>query len=99
MTSPEFLVIFLNTSIILVAYLSVYPKLAGNNFKKISYYDFFMSGLALCVVGFKFWESGYEFSLLIFNVNWFWYTLATYAAIEIPIMLWYFKKNGVEMKL
>jgi len=99
MITPELLVIFLNVSIVLVAYLSVYPKLAGNSFKKISFYDLFMSGLVLFVVGLKFGDSDYEFSLLIFNVNWFWYTLATYAAIEIPIMLWYFKKNGVVIKI
>ena len=99
MKSPELSIIILNFIIVLVAYLSVYPKLAGKNFSKISFYDIFASGLALAIVGFQFWSTGYEFSLLITKVNWFWYTLATYAAIEIPIMLWYFKKNKVVVKI
>lgn len=99
MENVELLIIFLNLAVVLVAYLSVYPKLAGNNFNKISFYDIFCSGLALLIVGFNFWGSGYEFSLLFTTVNWFWFTLITYALIEIPIMLWYFHKNKVDVKL
>jgi len=38
MDSPELPILALNLTIILVAYLSIYPKLAGNNFNKISFY-------------------------------------------------------------
>ena len=99
MVSIEYTVIVLNAIIILVAYLSVYPKLAGNSFNKISFYDLFASGLALTIVGSKYWGSGQQFSLLVAEVNWFWFTLITYAVIEIPVMLWYFKKNNVEIKI
>ncbi|MBM7074727.1 hypothetical protein JQC92_22425 [Shewanella sp. 202IG2-18] len=99
MESPEFAIITLNLIIVLVAYLSVYPRVAGNNFNKISFYDIFASGLALTIVGFQFWNTGYEFNLLVFKVNWFWYTLATYGAIEIPVILWYFKNNNVAIKI
>ena len=99
MVSIEYTVIVLNAIIILVAYLSVYPKLAGNSFNKISFYDLFASGLALTIVGSKYWGSGQQFSLLVAEVNWFWFTLITYAIIEIPVMLWYFKKNNVDVKL
>lgn len=99
MVSIEFTVIVLNAIIILVAYLSVYPKLAGNSFNKISFYDLFASGLALVIVGAKYWGSGQQFSLIVADVNWFWFTLITYAIIEIPVMLWYFKKNNVDVKI
>ena len=99
MVSMEFSVIVLNAIIILVAYLSVYPKLAGNSFNKIAFYDLFASGLALTIVGSKYWGSGQQFSLLVADVNWFWFTLITYGIIEIPVMLWYFKKNNVEIKI
>ncbi len=98
MEISELAIIVLNLIIILVAYLSVYPKLAGNSFNKISFYDVFASGLALGIVGLQFWGTGYEFNLLITKVNWFWYTLVTYGAIEIPVMLWYFKKNKITVK-
>lgn len=97
MESPELSIILLNFIIILVAYFSIYPKLAGNNFNKISFYDLFASGFAFLVVGLNYWGTGHEFSLLMFNTNWFWFTLVTYGAIEIPIMVWYFKKQKVQV--
>ena len=99
MVNIELLIILLNLAIIIVAYFSVYPKIAGNSFNKISFYDLFASGFAFVIVGFNYWGSGYEFNLLSTTVNWFWYTLVTYGLIEIPIMLWYFKKNRVQVKI
>jgi hypothetical protein len=98
MENSEFAIIILNLIIVLVAYLSIYPKLAGSSFNKISFYDIFASGLALGIVGLQFWGTGHEFNLLITKVNWFWYTLIIYGAIEIPVMIWYFKKNKVAVK-
>lgn len=97
MDSPELSIILLNLVIILVAYLSIYPKLSGNSLNKISFYDIFASGFALLVVGLNYWGSGYEFNLLISNTNWFWFTFVTYGTIEIPIMVWYFKKQKVKV--
>ncbi len=97
MESPEFSIILLNLAIVLVAYFSLYPKLAGNNFNKISFYDLFASGFSVLVVGLSYWGSGYEFNLLFFKTNWFWFTIVSYGAIEIPIMLWYFKKQQVKL--
>jgi hypothetical protein len=94
---PELQIIVLNLIIVLVAYLSIYPKLAGSNFNKISIYDVFTSGFSLLVVGLNYWGSGQEFNLLVTNTNWFWFTLITYLVIEIPVMIWYFKKNKVKV--
>ena len=97
MDSPEPPILALNLIIILVAYLSIYPKLAGNSINKISFYDLFTSGFALLVVGLNYWGSGQVFSLLFFNTNWFWFTIVTYGLIEVPIMVWYFKKKKVKL--
>jgi hypothetical protein len=94
---PELQIIVLNLIIVLVAYLSIYPKLAGSNFNKISIYDVFTSGFSLLVVGLNYWGSGQEFNLLVTNTNWFWFTLITYLVIEIPVMIWYFKENKVKV--
>lgn len=96
MDLPEIPILALNLIIILVAYLSIYPKLAGQSFNKISFYDLYASGFALFVVGLNYWGSGQDFSLLIFNTNWFWFTIVTYGLIELPIMVWYFKKHKVK---
>ncbi|GAA6206113.1 MULTISPECIES: hypothetical protein [Thalassotalea] len=99
MVTPELSIIVLNLFIILVAYISIYPKLAGNSFNKISFYDIFASGFSLVLVGFNYWESSYQFSLLVTKTNWFWFTFISYAIIEIPIMIWYFKKRKVKINI
>ncbi|WP_108946227.1 hypothetical protein [Shewanella halifaxensis] len=81
--------------VVIVGYLSIYPKIAGNNFNKLSLCDLVSSSFVMILVGLKYWGSGYEFSLLIFSVNWFWFTFVVYAIIEVPIAIWYFKKHAV----
>ncbi|MBT1445118.1 hypothetical protein KJI95_11360 [Shewanella sp. JM162201] len=95
--TPELAVILLNLAIIAVAYGSVYPKLAGSNMQKISVCDLFASGLALVIVGIKYWGSGAEFNLLLGNTNWFWFTLISYFVLELPAVFWYIKKYGISM--
>jgi hypothetical protein len=94
---PELAILLLNLIIILVAYFSIYPKVAGSDLTKISICDLFTSGFALVVVGLNYWGSSYEFNLLISYVNWFWFTFITYGVIEVPIMVWYFKKQKVNV--
>lgn len=79
--------------IILLAYSSVYPKLAGLDVNKVAWLDIGTSGLALMIVGYKYWNTGQVFTLLIMEVNWFWFTLISYTLIEIPIALWYFREQ------
>ena len=72
-------------------YLSIYPKLAGNNFNKLALCDFVCWSFVLVLVGLKHWGSGYEFSLLLF-----WFTFIVYGAIEVPFSIWYYKKHDVD---
>ncbi len=95
--SAEVSILLLNTIIVLLAYLLIYPKTAGNNFYKITLSDLCASATALTIVGFKYWELAQKFNLLFIEVNWFWFTLITYGLIELPIMLWYFKKYQVKI--
>lgn len=92
----EALVVLLNLIIIGASYYLLYPKVAGNDFNKIAFYDLFSSGLALLLVGSKFWGTGQVFNLIGFELNWFWFTLVTYAVIEIPISVRYLKKHNVD---
>ena len=77
-------------------YLFIYPNIAGNNFNKLSLCCLCCYAFVFVLVGLKHWGSGYEFSLLLFSTNWFWFTLIVYAAIEVPLAIWYFKKHGVD---
>lgn len=91
MVSTEMAIFMLNSIIISVAYFSVYPKLAGKNINKVAIYDCLASGLALIIVASKYWGSDVGFDFLMFELNWFWFTLLSYSVLEIPVALWYFK--------
>ena len=47
MENPEIIIIALNTIVVLMAYLVVYPKVAGSNGKKIAIYDAIASVICL----------------------------------------------------
>ena len=95
MDHPELLIIGLNMLVILIAYFIIYPKYCGSDGLKISSNDLAATALVLTIAGSIFWGTGEQFNLILFSANWFWFTLITYALMEIPIMLWYFKKHNV----
>ena len=101
MNNAEFILIAINIFVIFSAYFVFYPKYCAANGYKIATYDLLLSGLVLLISGSLFWGSSETFSLILFSVNWFWFTLLTYAFIEIPLMLWYYNKHKVweSMKL
>ncbi len=92
----EALVIVLNSIIIFSSYFLLYPKVAGNSFNKIAFFDLLSSGAALGLVGAKFWGTEQVFHLLSIELNWFWFTIISYGAVEIPVSFWYFKKYNVD---
>ncbi len=95
MNNAESLLISINIVVIFCAYFVIYPKYCGANGYKIATYDLLLSGLVLLISGSLFWGSGETFSLIVFSVNWFWFTLLTYVLIEMPLMLWYSNKHKV----
>ncbi|MGM0481415.1 MAG: hypothetical protein ACQEQZ_05765 [Pseudomonadota bacterium] len=94
----ELLVVLLNLVIILVSYLHLYPKVAVQSLNKLAIFDLFATALALFIVGFKYWGTGYQFLLMSFSLNWFWYTLIVYLLLEIPVVLWYCKNHDIKFK-
>lgn len=96
MGNLEALVVVLNLVIVCASYYLLYPKVAGNNFNKIAFYDLLSSGFALLLVGSKFWGSDQVFNLVGFETNWFWFTIITYGVIEVPISMRYMKTHKVK---
>lgn len=96
MLSPEQTVLLLNVIVVFLGYFVIYPRVAGNDFAKITSHDIIATGIALMTSASIYYGAGIEFNLLITRVNWFWFTLLTFAAIEIPVLLWYMKKHNVE---
>ena len=97
MKNPELIVIVLNVLVLLIAYFIIYPRFCGSNANKVVINDVVASFIVLFISGSIFWGSNEEFSLLFLSVNWFWFTLITYGLIEIPLMIWYYKKNNIRM--
>jgi len=97
MQSPEQTVLLLNAIVIFIAYAFIYPRVAGNNFNKITGHDVVASSIVLITSGSLYWNSAIEFNLLITNVNWFWFTLITFGVIEIPVLVWYIKRYQVKL--
>ena len=93
--SPELFIIQLNVIVLLAAYLVFYPLFAGDNLNKLSLYDIVISLIPVTIVGFEYWGSGQSFDLLLFKANWFWFTVITYALIEIPLSILYMYKTGM----
>ena len=85
--------------VVVGCYLSIYPKIAGNNLNKLALCDLGFSAFVYVLVGLKYWGTGYEFSLLLFSTNWFWFTFIVYAAIELPFFIWYCKKYNVSFEM
>ena len=95
MYNAELIVILLNISIVLFAYLWLYPRVAGADINKVSLYDLLASMTALGVSASLFWGSNILFDAYFDTLNWFWFTLLTYFTIEIPFIIWYFKKYDI----
>ena len=97
MAMPELSIIALIAIVIAMSYLSIYPKVAGSHINRLFWCDIGVSAFVLLLVGLKYWGSGHEFSLLMFDANWFWFTLILYLAIEVPAAMWYGKKHNISM--
>jgi hypothetical protein len=95
MERQELLIIIVNVVVICIAYFFVYPRFCGSDGNKIASNDLIATAIPLLIAGYNYWGTGVEFSLIVTTVNWFWFTLSSYFIIEIPLMLWYFKKNDV----
>ncbi|MCF2860358.1 hypothetical protein L1286_23045 [Pseudoalteromonas sp. SMS1] len=95
--SPELNIIILNAAILLLAYFVIYPKYAGNDFRKISIQDFIASMVSLSIVGSVYFGSGAAFSVIWFEVTWPWFTLISFTLIELPIFYWYAKRHNVKL--
>lgn len=95
MDSPEVMVLMLNSVIVAIAYFFVYPVLCGDDVNRIVANDLCSSVISIGICGFLFWEQGIAFDTIVFDSNWFWFSLITYAVIEFPVFIFYATKHGL----
>ncbi|MCG9729666.1 hypothetical protein L1D44_07360 [Shewanella sp. Isolate13] len=95
MPMAELSIVALIAVVVVVSYLSIYPKVAGSDITRLLWCDIAISAFVLTLVGGKYWGSGEAFSLLLLDVNWFWFTLIVYLIMEVPMAMWYAKKHNI----
>lgn len=93
---PEAQILIINAAILLVAYLGIYPTMRPLTAVRIMRADLAVSGLALGLAGALFWGTGARFSLVFVTVNWFWFSLITMLAIEMPLFAWFARRHGID---
>lgn len=87
----ELVVIFVIVVTIALDYLVIYPKVAGNDVRKMVWLDVGLTLTPFIVSALLFWQTDPPFSLIFFDTNWFVYTLVTLAIIEIPVFILYLR--------
>lgn len=96
--SNELLIVFYILATLAAAYLWFYPKVVGENVKLMAWMDLLVTGIPLAISALLFWESDPTLTLVIFDLNWFFFTLLAMFAIELPIFLLYLRARGLSEK-
>jgi hypothetical protein len=96
--SAEMILLLVVVTVIALGYGFIYPRYAGNSLTKVAIQDLFASATTLLIAGNLYYASGVQFSWLIVEVNWFWFTLLSYLVIEIPVCIAYAKKHNMKFK-
>jgi hypothetical protein len=91
----ELIVIFVIIVTLAVGYLVVYPRVAGNDVRKMAWLDVALTLVPFIVSALLFWQSDPAFSLIFFDTNWFFFTLITLTLIEIPVLALYLRARGL----
>jgi hypothetical protein len=91
----ELIVIFVIIVTLAVGYLVVYPRVAGNDVRKMAWLDVALTLVPFIVSALLFWQSDPAFSLIFFDTNWFFFTLITMTVIEIPVLTLYLRARGL----
>jgi len=91
----ELIVIFVIIVTLAVGYLVVYPRVAGNDVRKMAWLDVALTLVPFIVSAALFWQSDPSFSLIFFETNWFVFTLITLVIIEIPVLALYLRARGL----
>jgi hypothetical protein len=91
--SPPVMILTINALILLMLYFVLFPRLVGDNLRKMALHDLLASIVALTVAGSLYMGSGLIFKVLGMSLNWFWFSLLSYFLLEFPLAIWYLKKH------
>lgn len=91
----ELLVVFYVLATLAVAYLWFYPKVIGDNVKKIAWMDILVTSIPVGISALLFWVSDPVFSFFGWGLNWFFFTVIVMFVIELPLFSLYLKARGL----
>ncbi len=89
---PTLLVIGINSSLLLLAYLWIFPCYARNDWNQLMTLDCLFCGCSLLICGLLYWGSGEQLGFGSWTTNWFWFALLSYFIIEFPLFIWYYQR-------
>ena len=91
----ELSLVIVNLIALLVAYLVIYPRFAGNDIKKLARFDFVISVSLLVILAPSNWRRPNNYTFFFFDTNWWIFVILCYALIEIPFFFIYSKSRGL----
>ncbi len=89
LNNPALLILAINSTLIIGCYLWYFPCFVRDNVPKLLLVDSICSIGSIVIAGVLFIGKDIEFSLLSWEMNWFWFALVTYFLIETPFSLVY----------
>lgn len=95
--TPELQLLVLNATIVLIAYLGIYPSMRHITLARMMAADTVLTALALGVAAALFWDSGTRFSLLLFSTNWAVFAFLTLLVMEIPLFIWFCRRHDIDL--
>ena len=98
-TIPELPILLINFTLILFAYFLIYPKFVKDNTARLIKFDIIISLFALFLAGVLFYGSGTSFNFIFFNGNWFWFSIITFAILEMFFFFYYLKKFKIDFDI
>ena len=97
-TIPELAILFINFTLIVFAYFLIYPRFVKDNTARLIKFDIIISLFALFLAGVLFYGSGTSFNFIFFDGNWFWFSLLTFAILEMFYFFSYIKRFQISLE-
>ena len=91
----ELSLVIVNLIALLLAYLVIYPRFAGNDINKLALFDFIIGVSLLAILAPSNWSRPNDYTFFFFDTNWWVFVILCYALIEIPFFFIYSKSRGL----
>lgn len=94
--SPAATIVLLNAITLTFCYFWMFPRVVGKDLQKLALNDVMASVVVISVAASLYMGRELTFSIMGIDLNWFWFTLISYFAMEVPFTLWYMMKYRIQ---